>query len=207
MIPATFHIDLQGDSIVSGPLTIPIEDPEEPVLAAITRAYAAAHGARGQGAFSIGIVRWTPTDGSGDYLMVSVGSTTTAQRFYDAFGPLATADPPALSLQIDGIGGDGDLADLLGEVVKVYKIVKGVLSIADWIRFQEHRREVEDWQDTGVVTMRLRQLVLAEARWEPSEFTRRFAIDGSERGRLLRTVGYEREPRGGARLWIEIEPE
>jgi hypothetical protein len=207
MIPAVFNLRLDGDSIVSGPLGISVPDPEEPILIAITRSYVAVHGARMLGAeFEFGIIRWSPSDVSDEQLMVSLGLGTTATQFYKAFGPLVSADPPVLSLQVDGIGGDGEIASLAGDAFKVYKLVQGVLSINDAFRYKEHRQEVEAWEDTGSITMRLRQLVLAEAVWEPEAFTRIFGIRGRDRATLLTELGYSVTTRDGIKTWTETEP-
>jgi len=206
MLPSAFNIRLDGDCIVSGPLVIPVSDPSESIMVAVTRAYTAAHGTPTLGAFEFGIIRWRPSDASVEYLMVSVNNTTTTERFYQAFGPLASGEPPVLSLQVDGIGGDGELADLAGSTFKVYKVVNGVLSIRDSLLYREHRREIGDWEDTGEITMRLRQLVLAEQSWDPKAFSRVFNITGRDRGNLLSALGYRIDKSSGHKTWIEIAP-
>lgn len=206
MLPAAFNIRLDGDTIVSGPLHIPVDDPTKPILVAITEAYTAAHGAHRFGAFEFGILRWSPSDGSDDYLAVRLDLTNSTKRFYEAFGPLASSDPPVLALQVDGIGGDGELASLAGDASKVYRIVKGVLSIRDSFRYKEHRREIEDWEDSGIVTMRLRQLVLTERTWDPKEFTRLFGVRGRDRATLLGELGFKVTKRDGRKTWIETAP-
>lgn len=206
MLPATFNVRLDGDSIVSGPLVVPVRDPTEPILVAITRAYTAAYGTPTHGAFKFGIIRWSPPDGSDEELMLSLDLKTSAKRFHKAFGLLVAAEPPVLSLQVDGIGGDGDIASVFGIVGKVFTFAKSVLSITDSLRYREHRREIEDWEDSGSITMRLRQLVLAQSMWAPKAFSRIFRIRGRDRANLLSALGYEIRKRDGRKTWIETEP-
>lgn len=211
MQPTELNVILAGDTITSGPIVVPVSDPDEPAIDAIWRAYYAKHGARrhGGGPFEFGLVRWTLTDGTDDLVFVGLGRAVTVARFVEAFGPLATDTPAQLLVQVDGIGGDNWIVDLVSdglEGLSIYEAVRSGYTLATRARFQEHRREVEQWQDTGAVSMRLRQLVLAEREWRPKEFTRRFAIDGRERGELLRACGYEPVWMGGRKVWVETDP-
>ena len=206
MTAPEFSVIVSGDSVKGGPLAIRDGDLNEPVLDAITRAYELAHGTPELGQFQIGLLGWDPTDDSGDSLLVRLDLEVTVERFLDAFGPIVTGQPATAVITVDGIGGDSYFADLIGEPFKFYKVVKGIFSIADGVRFQENRREIVRWQDSGVITMRLRQLVLAESAWDPVEFTRQFNIEGSERGGLLRSLGYAAETRSGRKVWVEVDP-
>jgi hypothetical protein len=207
MIAPDFHVVLSGDSVAGGPISIQHALLREPVLDAITRAYEGAHGAPALGRFDIGLVRWVPTDGSEETLFVHLDIRVTTERFLEAFGPLVTDQVASVEVTVDGIGGDSYVAELIGETSKLYRVAKGIFSIADDVRYQEHRREISRWQDSDEVTMRLRQLVLAESAWDPAMFSRQFKIDGRERGELLRLLGYEVQTRGGRKLWVELDPQ
>ncbi len=205
------NVILFGDSITSGPIVVAVSDPDEPAIDAMWREYYAVHRERKMGGpFEGGQARWTLTDGSGSTVYVGFDRRVTVGRFIEAFGPIATASPPQLTIAVDGVGGDSLPIDLLDSAFSgqsLYKTYKGGITAIDRLRFREHRLEVEEWQDTGEISMRLRQLVLAEKEWTPKLFTRRFAIDGSERGKLLRECGYASIKRGGRKLWVEVDPQ
>ncbi len=208
------YLKLVGDTFECGERSIFVSDPSELILDAVARTFEGAEREfmakrRASGLFlERGRLVWRPDDGTGNHLSVQINRDATVSHLLLAFGPLVTERPARLSLGLEGMGGDNDsffvnLVDSSLSSTKFYKLINGVFTIADAVRFREHRHEVGEWQDTGIISTRLKEFVRAEPSWRPRTFERRFGVTGSERGALLRTLGYQAAGPKKRKVWVD----
>lgn len=119
-------------------------------------------------------------------------------------------------VQVDngGRGGGGfwitvsQVAEAAPVIGKALTTTRNVVAIALGVRYGEQRTEVKDWDDSGVVSSRLAQMVLAENPWRRDLFDRTFGLTRERGGELLRSQGYYRwgVDESGTELWAHREP-
>lgn len=111
-----------------------------------------------------------------------------------------------------GLGGDEVLELVLSGIVGLVNVgltVTGLVAVLkdgrdalDRKLFGRERRLFEDWRDTGVTTMELRQAVFARRDWEIGPFCRVFGCSEDAASDLFKALGYEaRRDEFGHRTW------
>lgn len=97
-----------------------------------------------------------------------------------------------------GRGGDSNWVTVsevfgaVGPVGKAMRAAKGIYGVVTGIQYADERTAIKDWDDTGVISMKLRQMVLRESTWRRSHFDAVFALSRDRGGVLLRELGYWR---------------
>lgn len=145
-----------------------------------------------------------------DFLLVA-DRNLTVREFVEFFGDLATGQTPEVTLDFGGRGG-GPLTfttvQVLRAVVGTFKALsageKAILAKVNAAR----RRAAGDWVDDGYgePAMKLRQMVLAQSRWDRKEFESVFDLPRGDAAKLLMAVGYERgASSNGEVFWYDPE--
>jgi hypothetical protein len=116
-----------------------------------------------------------------------------------------------LHLDNGGRGGGGEPGATLLELINAGMWVGGVgtytyaaYRAALRVKFAEHAREAQAWDDADAISPRLEQLVKAERWWIRRDFDRAFRLDRHRGSLLLRQLGYRQMSTGASEFWEEI---
>ncbi|WP_022894346.1 hypothetical protein [Agromyces subbeticus] len=145
-----------------------------------------------------------------DFLLIA-DRNLTVREFVEFFGELAIAQPPEVTLDFGGRGGDAftlTTVQVLRAVVGTFKALSaGEKAILAKIN-AERRRAAGDWVDSGYgePAMKLRQMVLAQSHWYRKEFESVFELPRGDAAKLLVVVGYEKgSSSNGEIFWYDPE--
>jgi hypothetical protein len=143
-------------------------------------------------------IRWTDPDYPA--FLMQDGTELTFAQVRDFFGTEIDADPPTITVDDGGYGGDEGLwFEFSIEIIKGAMEVAGVVGAAlgaqrqlARLRFADYRRLAKDWNDGGVISSELRDFVYNHGNWDRTDFDRAFNLGDSRGPQLLRDLGYER---------------
>lgn len=143
-------------------------------------------------------IRWT--DPEYPAFLMQDGTELTFGQVRDFFGDEIEADPPTITVDDGGYGGDEGLwfqyaIEILRggfEIAGAVATILGAQRQLARLRFAEYRRLAKQWNDTGTISTELSDLVYNHGNWERPDFDRAFNLGDSRGPELLRALGYER---------------
>jgi len=157
-------------------------------------------------------IRWTDPDYPA--LLMQDGTQLTFAQIRDFFGDEIDAEPPTITVDDGGYGGDESLwfeyaiviIRGVAEAVGVVSTTLGAQRQLARVKFASYRRLAKEWNDTGVISTELQDLVYNHGNWDRNDFDRAFNLGDARGPQLLRDLGYERrrDEWGNESWWRDV---
>ena len=135
-----------------------------------------------------------------DGFLIYVERELTLREIDRFFGEEGRQNPPHVLVDTgSGSGGDSfvpEMVEMLSNALTAYGVLEIYLQgrrAGFKVKHRKSREAINEWEDSGVISSALEQLVRAEFIWDQRAFERQFGVTRAEGGRLLRALGYSKK--------------